>query len=67
MKFSFDHNNLNVLDLEKSLAFYREALGFTEVRRKEAKDGSFILVFLSDGETGHRLRTDLAAGPNPAL
>jgi lactoylglutathione lyase len=55
MKFTFAHNNLNVLNLEKSLAFYQSALGLREVRRKEAKDGSFILVFLGDGSTPHRL------------
>jgi lactoylglutathione lyase len=55
MKFNFDHNNINVLDLEKSVKFYEEALGFREVRRKEAGDGSFILVFLGDGETNHKL------------
>ena len=27
MKFTFAHNNLNVYDLDKSLAFYQEALG----------------------------------------
>jgi lactoylglutathione lyase len=55
MKFKFDHNNINVLDLEKSLAFYKEALGLVETRRKNASDGSFILVFLGDGETNHKL------------
>lgn len=55
MKFKFDHNNINVLDLEKSVAFYKEALGFEEVRRSSAADGSFTLVFLGDGETTHRL------------
>ncbi|MBR3866574.1 MAG: VOC family protein [Butyricicoccus sp.] len=55
MQFRFDHNNINVLDLERSLAFYREALGFTEVRRKNAADGSFTIVFLGDGVTGHCL------------
>ena len=55
MKFTFDHNNFNVLDLGRSLRFYEEALGFREVRRKEAPDGSFILAFLGDGETGHAL------------
>ena len=55
MKFRFAHNNFNVFDLEKSLAFYREALQLREVRRKEADDGSFILVFLGDGESGHQL------------
>ena len=55
MKFKFSHNNLNVLDLQKSLAFYKEALGLEEVRRKEAADGSFTLAFLGDGLTPHRL------------
>jgi lactoylglutathione lyase len=55
MRFTFAHNNLNVLDLAKSLAFYEEALGLTEVRRHEAQDGSFTLVFLGDGRTSHLL------------
>lgn len=55
MKFTFNHNNINVLDLEKSLAFYKENLGLLEVRRKEASDGSFILIFLGDSETDHQL------------
>lgn len=48
MKFTFNHYNINVLDLDKSLNFYKEALGLEEVRRKEAADGSFILVYLGD-------------------
>ena len=48
MKFTFAHNNFNVIDLDKSLKFYEEALGLKEVRRKEAADGSFILVYLGD-------------------
>lgn len=55
MTFSFAHNNFNVRDLSRSLDFYRKALGLTEVRRKEAADGSFQLVFLSDGHTPHQL------------
>ena len=55
MGFHFLHNNINVFDLEKSLAFYDEALELKEVRRKESGDGSFILVFLSDGKTPHQL------------
>ena len=55
MKFTFNHNNINVFDLEKSVAFYKENLGLEEVRRKSASDGSFTLVFLGDGETGHKL------------
>ena len=33
MKFSFAHNNINVKDLDKSLAFYKEALLLEESRR----------------------------------
>ena len=55
MKFTFAHNNFNVRDLDKSLAFYQKALGLTEVRRKQAEDGSFTLVFLGDGSTAHQL------------
>ena len=55
MKFKFIHNNFNVMDLEKSLAFYREALGLEEVRRINGPDGQFIIVYLSDGETAHNL------------
>ena len=45
MKFRLIHENYNVLDLERSLAFYGKALGLREVRRKEAEDGSFIIVY----------------------
>ena len=55
MKFKFVHNNFNVKDLDKSLAFYKEALGLEEVRRKVSSDGSFILVYLGDGQTAHQL------------
>ena len=55
MKFTFCHNNFNVLNLEKSLEFYEKALGLKEVRRMESEDGSFILVYLGDGVNNHTL------------
>lgn len=55
MKFTFAHNNYNVLDLDKSLTFYKEALGLVETRRFESPDGSFILVYLGDESTPHLL------------
>jgi lactoylglutathione lyase len=55
MRFRFAHNNINVLDLARSLAFYREALGLVEVRRKSAEDGRFEIVFLGDGQSPHQL------------
>ena len=51
----FAHFNFNVLDLEKSLNFYKEALGLLPVREKEAEDGSFKLVYLGDRETDFQL------------
>ena len=55
MEFKFNHYNYNVLDLEKSIKFYEEALGLKEVRRKEASDGSFILVYMGDGKSDFSL------------
>ncbi|WP_088227630.1 VOC family protein [Desulfosporosinus sp. FKB] len=55
MKFRFNHNNFNILDLEKSLKFYQEALGLVEVKRFEPPSGEFILVYLGDGVTEHSL------------
>ena len=55
MKFTFAHNNLNVYDLQKSLDFYKEALGLTLQRTKDADDGSFTLAFLGDQTTPHQL------------
>ena len=60
MNFQFAHYNYNVMDLDKSIKFYEEALGLKEVRRKEAEDGSFILVYLGDGKTGFELELTLA-------
>ena len=51
IKSKFDHYNFNVLDLERSLAFYEKVLGLKEKRRKVAADGSFILVYLTDEQT----------------
>ena len=48
MKFRMIHENYNVADLDKSLAFYEAALGLTEKRRKTADDGSFIIVYIGN-------------------
>ena len=42
IKSRFDHFNINVTNLERSIAFYEKALGLKEHSRKEASDGSFI-------------------------
>ena len=48
MSFTMVHENYNVSDLNASIAFYDKALGLREVRRKEAQDGSFIIVYLAN-------------------
>lgn len=53
--FKFAHNNINVRDLGKSMNFYEQALGLKEVRRITPEDGSFIIVYLSDGSSVHQL------------
>ena len=45
---TFNHFNFNVLDMQRSLAFYKEALGLTPLREKRAADGSYWIVFLQD-------------------
>ena len=55
MKFKMIHENYNVSDLQASLDFYEKALGLTEVRRKVAEDGSFIIVYVSNEEADFEL------------
>lgn len=54
IKASFLHNNINVLDLDKSIAFYEKALGLTE-KRRYVNEGQFILVYLWDGQSDYEL------------
>ena len=49
MKFKCIHCNINITDINKSVAFYQKALGLKVERTKEANDGSFILTYLGDG------------------
>lgn len=51
--FRMIHENYNVLDLDRSLAFYREALGLQEARRKEAEE--FTIVYLTDDSKSFEL------------
>ena len=48
MQFTFKHTNFNVLDLQRSLDFYKEALGLTEQSRIDGGD-EFTIVYLGDG------------------
>ena len=62
----FDHCNINVTDLEKSITFYDKALGLKEYNRKASADGSFTLVYLADEKKNFFLElTWLKDHPNP--
>jgi lactoylglutathione lyase len=41
------HTMVRVTDIDASLRFYRDALGLTELSRKESSQGRFTLVFLA--------------------
>ena len=55
MGFKIAHTNINVFDLEKSVAFYKKALQMEVAKNNKAEDGSFELVYLSDGSSAHQL------------
>ncbi|MGM9594548.1 MAG: VOC family protein [Candidatus Onthomonas sp.] len=55
MRFQMIHENYNVSDLAVSMAFYQEALGLHEVRRKEAADGSFVIVYMGSEQSDFQL------------
>lgn len=66
MKFKMYHENYNVADLDKSLKFYKEALGLVEQSRITAEDGSFIIVYVGNDETDFQLElTWLKDHPQP--
>ena len=66
MQFKMIHENYNVVDLDRSLRFYEQALGLTEKRRKEAKDGSFVIVYVGNEQSDFELElTWLRDHPQP--
>lgn len=64
MKFKPLHENYNVSDLEKSLVFYKEALGLTEKRRHTSADGSFTICFIGNEDSSFEVElTELRDHP----
>ena len=41
------HTMVRVTDIEQSLCFYRDALGLTEISRRDYPNGRYTLVFLA--------------------
>jgi lactoylglutathione lyase len=55
MQFTFVHNNINVIDQEKSVRFYEDNLGLKVVRRVEPENGSFRIAFLENENSAQQL------------
>lgn len=53
MKARIVHENIHVLDLGKSLAFYEKALGMTESRRIKGED--WQIVFIDNDESDFQI------------
>lgn len=51
----FDHFNINVTDLERSIEFYRKALGFEKCGEIIPESGEFKIVYLSAPGESFRL------------
>lgn len=43
-KFKFNHNNINVLNLEKSFEFYQKALGLKDLKEMRRNQAVKIVV-----------------------
>ena len=55
MAVSMLHTCIRVMNLEKSLEFYKNALGLVETRRKDFPKSKFTLVYLSDEIGGYEV------------
>ena len=53
MNFKMVHENYNVADLDRSIAFYEKALGLHEKRRKNGN--GFIIVFMGNDSSDFEL------------
>jgi lactoylglutathione lyase len=53
------HTMLRVGDLDRSIAFYRDVLGMTLLRRHEYPDGRFTLAFLGYGPESDQAALEL--------
>ncbi|SES97715.1 lactoylglutathione lyase [Natronincola peptidivorans] len=63
MDYKMLHTCIRVMDLEKSLKFYTEALGLVETKRKDFPENEFTLVYLSDALGNYEL--ELTYNYNP--
>ena len=59
MKFNLAHTNINVRDLDTSLAFYKKALGLKVIHTYEQPEGKFKLVYISDQLNSYQIELNV--------
>ncbi|MDR2672289.1 MAG: VOC family protein [Coriobacteriales bacterium] len=64
MKARMIHENLHVLDMDASLAFYKKALGLEPVREVGPADSSWKIAFLANDTTDFELELTWNKGRN---
>lgn len=68
MGFRYEHNCVHVLDRDRSIAFYEQALGMRVLHRFRPPDAPDLeLVFLVDERTGHMLELSCLPGRQAPL
>lgn len=65
MSVTMLHTCIRVMDLEKSLKFYKDALGLVETSRKDFPEHKFTLVYLSNTTGGYEI--ELTYNYNPEV
>ena len=63
MEYKMLHTCIRVMDLEKSMKFYTEALGLIEIGRRDFPEHEFTLVFLTDEDRNYEI--ELTYNYNP--
>jgi len=62
---NFLHTCYRVANLEESVAFYRDALGFAEVKRRDFPEYEFTLVYMALHGSDHELELTYNYGHAP--
>ena len=65
MSVTMLHTCIRVMDLEKSLKFYKDAFGLVETRRQDFPEHKFTLVYLSNTPNGYEI--ELTYNYNPEV
>ncbi len=65
MKFKSLHTCIRVYDLEKSVEFYKKALGMIEIKRNDMPENKCTLVYLATEKGEHEIELTYNYGNEP--